>query len=999
MINVFLFREQPAKRNEIVMSEEKDRQAFSGVEDSVHPALAACSDQCATEDPSPSVNRGADEVAESPSLSINDADNFPFDIVFVFDEVANGAKEYADNLYSDLVHDGLLACKYVKSYRNHANRIFVGIGASDRFLHGVVEHYHFTEERTEARSHNGLHRIYAQNTRQRILMRFIKLRRYGGPHASIKWLQESGILADHFCLHDPKEVVDLRKGFFSYFFLPKYSFIADVEEYFGEELAMYMAWLRTLIVFMGPLCVVFAVFFAFEIRDNFSSWSMAAAGYFAPVYVQFFHEYWKRQEKRLAFEFGTLDMEESAEVREGFRGTQRLVQWKKEKRIRHEGEGDDTVIVKAGEFELPIQHTIPLRNQAHYHDSPTSPNHASPLLPEAAAVDPFNVKVVQQLNFDALPQHVMEKHYPSHRRALTYMFSIPTSITFCVAVMVAIYAIDFIREVLAGTTGVIRTEYSIAISVINGVVIVILNTLYPIVTMKLVERENHRTQEAFENSYILKLFIFVFVNSYFPIYLQVFKLYIINADKLSEMEKSERIEAVVIQIFTACVSTVFVSNIQDIVVPFFLGPVLNRVNIWMSGKQLRKIAQKLHVAPQDREPIPEIYESNEPVCAGDVEGSPHSGPKKGNFITRKFTNMESTRHVFEHQIELSVPQPVTTRFMGRIILFGFAVIFAALFPLGAAFVFLDAVITTRVEIVRYLYLMRRMTARQVESIGGWRDCIQIVIVAAAVTNCVVLSLQTDSLLRWYGASGSWEARLTIFIATEHIVMFLVWGVEFVIPDVSMDILRIKALQRYLMLKDENRLTYDPIDLQMPAHILIPENILPDDDDADHRMGTISNTICAQCHEKLNPSDMVRKFPCHHHVHETCLSAFKAANGVDTSAAVLSSTAAVLASCPSCGLEVDCRYFEDNVAYQKYTNVRYRVVDEFLEDPDVHQEPAVMKAVLEKENRVLRSIANTFGLGETSFPEPGPAPTGRPPRIRRQEGSGGYDGTFEGRLNE
>ncbi|CUF37894.1 anoctamin-like protein, putative [Bodo saltans] len=979
--------------------------------------------------------------------------NFPFDLVLVFDDSAKGAKEYADNLYSDLVHDGLLACKHVKAYRSGIHRIFIGIGASDRFLHGVVQHYHFTEERTEAREHGGICRIYAQNTRQRILLRFLKLRRYGGPHASFQWLLESKIMLDYYLLHDPLEVRDIRRGFSKYIFLPRPTFIADVEEYFGEELAMYMAWLRTVIVFFGPLCVVYAMFFAFEIAGDYRSWSMAAAGYFAPIYIQCFHEYWKRQEKRLAFEFGTLDMEQNAEVREGYRGTHRLVQWTRDKHIRHEGEEEDTIIIKPGRFELPIQHTIPShlnhhvtpRHGAHGSgrrsnkggvnsngQSPTTavpPSHGavapatgsaaqSPIVAtesrsfnpnddksqEQEEEDPFTVKVVQQLEFDQLPEFVMERHYPNSKRWIAYGVSIPTSLVFCVAVMVAIYAIDFIREVLSDSNGNLPTNYSIAVSVINGVVIVVFNTLYPIITFKLCEWENHRTRDSFENAYILKLFIFVFVNSYFPIFLQVFKLYIFSSDKLDAGTKEERIEAVVIQIFTACISTVFVSNIQDLVVPFFLGPAMDKLRVWWAGKQhKKKVARSSSVGSPSLSTEPTTgVGANEPSDMGQSIMSPTtaaaieaeevagSSSSSGNFITRKFTRMESALHVFEHQMQLSEPQPVTARFMGRIILLGFALIFASLFPLGMAFVFIDAVITTRVEVVRYLYLMRRMAARQVESIGGWSTCIQALIVCASISNCLILSLRSDSLVEWYGLSGTWESRLTVFIATEHIVMFIVFAVEYIIPDTSYDIEQIKALQRYLMLKDQNRLNYDPIDLQMPSHVLIAENILPNDNS-----NTIATDLCVQCHVTLHPGeDVVRKFPCHHHIHEKCLEHFRRHNGDpgaaggagggsgETPVSNGDGQEVIVAACPSCEFEIDCRYFDTLASYQKYAPVRYRIVDEFAEDPDV-QNTAAMVEVLKKENELLVRMSSVYGLSTASFPTPGPAPTGRPPRSRKR----------------
>lgn len=881
--------------------------------------------------------------------------SFPFDLVFVFDSSKADGLAFAEALYLDLVRDGLFACNYAKEYENGAKRTFVGIGASDRFLDSAVEHYNLTEEKTEARTSKGITRIYAQNTRQRILLRFFKLRRYGGPHASIEWLQTTGILLDYFCLHDPKEIVDLRKGFTNFVFFPRETFVADLEEYFGEEFAMYFAWLRQLIIFSAPMCIVFAIFFAFEVSGNYKSWSMAAAGYFAPVYAQLFHEVWKRTEKRLAFEFGTLDLDETAEVREGYHGVPRLVTWRRDKKILHEGESEYTIIAKAGEFELPIQHTVPDKRFALKTEDQ---------LTRLQNADPFSRKVVTQIDFDALPRNVVETHYPEYKRWCIYGISIPTTLVFSAAVIVAIYAIDFIREVLTSATGVLATKDSIAISVLNGVVIVGLNTVYPIVTRKLVDWENHRTQEDYDKSYIVKLFLFVFANSFFPIYLNLFKLYVVNADKLSSAQQSELVQRVVVQIFSACVSTVFVSNIQDLAIPFLLGPIKDAAIVWMSGDNC--INRCLRSRSDPNEPTSSKTLPSETLTRDNDEDeealSPHHH-HHGNIITKRFRNMESNMHVFENQMKLVEPQPVAARFMSRIILFGFAIIFASIFPLGLAFVFFDCVLVTRVEILRYVYLMRRMAARQVESIGGWKQCIQITIAAAAVTNCLIIAFSTDSLPEWYGASGSWESRLTIFIATEHIVMFCVFAVEYIIPDESIDVQRIRALQRYLMMQEQNRLNYDAVELRMESHALIEENIIDDP----------SYSSCVVCSEKLIPGEAVRKLPCHHHIHEQCLDRFRQVATVSAASTTTTTTlpaegaaevkVSTIAKCLRCSEEIDCRYFESTPSDLRYVPPPKTMLELFAAE----KIPTFDMAILASENEKLKDHGKVYGISRRSYP--------------------------------
>jgi len=58
------------------------------------------------------------------------------------------------------------------------------------------------------------------------------------------------------------------------------------------------------------------------------------------------------------------------------------------------------------------------------------------------------------------------------------------------------------------------TYSSVIASILNAVQIQVFNLIYTWVSIKMVDAENHRTDTAYENSIISKLFVFQFVNSY-----------------------------------------------------------------------------------------------------------------------------------------------------------------------------------------------------------------------------------------------------------------------------------------------------------------------------------------------------------------------------------------------------------------------------------------------------------------------------------------------------
>ena len=879
--------------------------------------------------------------------------SFPFDVVFVFNGRAAGGAAFAKNFYNDLHHDGFFVCHYDKHSHNGMHRIFVGVGASDRLLHALCTTFHLSEEYQEVHDENGLKRIYAQTSRQRIIYRIVKLRSYGGPHASLENLSETGIMMDHFCLHDPKEVEDILAANRKYWLFPTSDYINDIETYFGEEFAFFIAWLRSIVIFTLPLMVLYVILFAFQLSDSYKSWSMIVAGIVCPCYLQVMHENWKRMEKELAMEFGTLDYEYSAEVQPSFHGRPRRLQWTAEKVIEREGEGSTTIIVP-GDFQLPIQHTFPIHKKA-----ASQEHHVKKLI--AKERNPFDMTVVTSVDVDNLPADVNEIYYPNWKRLIKLAVVVPTVICFTVAVIVAIYLIEILRNLFADpNTGQLSPNMSIAASVINSVAIVVLNQVYPIVARKLAEWQNFRTSQETEDSYIFKIFVFVFVNSYFPIYLTAFDLYILRQSNLDKRAADDKTQQLFVQLLTAAISTVIVSNIIHVAVPFFLGPLFEYFSALAE-----RCKGRLRFDTQV-----EAIDAPSPTTTT-VPGKPFLG---------RFSTVTQAERVFEHQIKQAACSPIFPRFQGRIILLGFAAIFATVFPLGMVFVVVDAAIVMRLEIVRYLLLMRRGLAKQVDSIGNWKMCIQFIIIAAAITNCLLMAFVTDSLPQWFALTADYDHRVRWFIAAEHAMLAFIFAIEYLIPDMPMSIRRIQALQAYAELQKAGRVHYDPIDLHMPK-----SKILMDIHSTEQQ-----NDKCAVCQVPFVKNDVIRMFPCLHAIHDSCLNRFieehkdqqhnEALDRTvhltdDVKQAKLKEGAIsheVVCNCPICHYDIDCRFFDKRGTLHDYVPIRFQITKMILSERS-KKHAAHLANTIEGEHRLLMAHGAQFGILENAFPDPGPEP--------------------------
>jgi hypothetical protein len=78
-----------------------------------------------------------------------------------------------------------------------------------------------------------------------------------------------------------------------------------------------------------------------------------------------------------------------------------------------------------------------------------------------------------------------------------------------VSVVGSIYYMRFSLEPSIG-----GTQASTLASVLNTTQIIIFNLIYQAIATKLTDAENHRTDTLYEDSLIVKLFVFQFINSY-----------------------------------------------------------------------------------------------------------------------------------------------------------------------------------------------------------------------------------------------------------------------------------------------------------------------------------------------------------------------------------------------------------------------------------------------------------------------------------------------------
>jgi len=278
----------------------------------------------------------------------------------------------------------------------------------------------------------------------------------GGAGLNLDKLTRSGVITKMFPLHTKKKKQELLtvwakpKNFFS----PQP--LNLVRNYFGEEIALYFAWLGFYTQWLWIATIVGIIATIFWLVDKWSAadwavWVSSIYAIFLSFWATFFLEYWKRKNNELNYYWGTTDFEHQEVERVDFMGEERLG-------IYHM----DTWIA----FDPEENYGFPLPSK--------------------------------------------NKYYPSRSRVSKMTSAFPILATMLAVVVVATFATLTFRLFVQNRVSLFG---AIVGGVVNAIVIIVMNLLWKIVATKLTDWENHRTHSEYENNLIFKIFLFYFVNS------------------------------------------------------------------------------------------------------------------------------------------------------------------------------------------------------------------------------------------------------------------------------------------------------------------------------------------------------------------------------------------------------------------------------------------------------------------------------------------------------
>ncbi|XP_044208987.1 anoctamin-7 [Thunnus albacares] len=322
-----------------------------------------------------------------------------------------------------------------------------------------------------------------------------------------------------------------------------------------------------------------------------------------------------------------------------------------------------------------------------------------------------------------------EPYFPENKRINRTLTGCMVIIIMVVVVLMFLIAIILYRTILSIIIYRSHNTFfsvaagriaSISGSVLNLLVILMLSRVYTSLAHILTRWEMHRTQTKYEDMFILKVFIFQFVNFYSsPVYIAFFKgrfagypgnYHTLFGVRNEECGAGGCLIELAQELLVIMVGKQLINNIQE-----FISPKL------MAWWQKRKLSPRL----EEKE-----------VQRGEKEVK---------------EEVKDTEEIFpwEADYQLLVCEGLFSEYLEMVLQFGFITIFVAACPLAPLFALVNNWVEIRLDAQKFVTEYRRPVAERAQDIGIWFPILQFITHMAILSNAFLIAFTSSFLPRLY----------------------------------------------------------------------------------------------------------------------------------------------------------------------------------------------------------------------------------------------------------
>ena len=440
------------------------------------------------------------------------------------------------------------------------------------------------------------------------------------------------------------------------------------------------------------------------------------------------------------------------------------------------------------------------------------------------------------------------KYYDPAARFRRYLLSGFAFFVVCCVAAGAVGGIYFTRSVVFANYDNDFTQ--IAASTANAVVIIALNMIVRKLARWLCNLENHRTEQEYEESLAIKLFVFQFVNSYTSFYYLAFGAkymtgYLgVGGEYDATVSLGVNLAAILI-VRSVCGNTLrmFVPWVIDTAIKFLRSEHKCRATchncrwFWMSAVKkcvCRYICCRVDLAYDDdtyeedeiyqqhllelqqkrqkkkkqkmRERGEEVSDDEEEEEEGKAVDEEVDEPKESEAERRERLSAEH-----EYNMRRVDSSFASETYADQLVIFGYMSLFIAACPgavcLGCIAYFLEF----RGTLWLMLHGSRRPIPEECEGIGLWHDAMELMIILAVCTNAGVVVFTMKTFEDYSGFQ-----RMGIFVLFQYAAFLIMYILQLIIrdepPEVSIQRQRQKFITDKLVEQKADKERVDPMEL-------------------------------------------------------------------------------------------------------------------------------------------------------------------------------------------
>ena len=352
-----------------------------------------------------------------------------------------------------------------------------------------------------------------------------------------------------------------------------------------------------------------------------------------------------------------------------------------------------------------------------------------------------------------------EIHYEDGKRTKFFLLAISTSLTIILMVLGIVAGLIILKSSLANKLMFSGVDFGGPVcSVLNAIQILVFNFIYTKLAKWLTDLENHKTEDKYQDSLILKIFAFQFVNSFNSLcYIAFIKSY--NEGCLvtnSEGKKEEIIGASCMgELYTQLISIFIVSYIKNLVE---VGQPFIKYQLRKKEKAKAKIAN-------------------------------------GNIPKDKDIRTKVEAQIYLDYYVTSDTDGTIDDYMEVAIQFGYMTLFALAFPLSSILTFVGLWLEMFTDKLKVLKLVRRPHPLADKDIGTWWNIFSIICVFAIFSNTALFCFTANTFKNWSAVS---DYTYIIFAVVVIVLLIFRGQLKSWIPDVPGKYAIVKARHDFIV---------------------------------------------------------------------------------------------------------------------------------------------------------------------------------------------------------